>query len=668
MVNPTPAAHSTSDNARVPDLSSRTAAWVLTAVGAASLGAVVTISVSTGRFDPLAPSLLAASFLLAGVIGTRARRDHPGMLLMSAVGASHLFAFATAAWVADARGVSAWSAWSVALAGDWAFGAGFLCLGLLLATYPDGVVSTPAQGWLRCVGTAWVLTAVLVEAASSRAELALDGYARRPWSTPSLDAHLLGTTPLLVVLGAVVLALRARRATGPEAAAMGWAKLAGAIVALLLLATPAATVLLPAAGWGAVFIGTAAVLPFVLLAGLSHHRLLEVDVYIARTLARGALALVIVSGYAVAVSVAARHVVLVAVVLTLLAVVAAGPALAALERLADRWVTRGRVGQKAILRNILDTVASRSPEESTAWLTRAIREGLDVSGVRLCVDGRVLAASGDVRKVRESVPLQVGGVEVATLECGPRRGGWGRTHRQTLHAAAPAVALAVREAGLTDELRRRIEELHRSRARLVHAEDTARRRVERDLHDGAQQQLVALLAMIGIAATMTERGSPAFDPLDKARELAADALRDLRTLVTGIYPPVLVDRGLVAAVEARADLMPVEVRVEADDALRRARLGADVEGAAYFVVSEALTNVLKHAGVTRARVALDLEGGRLRVRVTDEGSGTVGLDGSGLTGLRDRVHALDGELTVEGRPGAGTTVTACLPVTRRDST
>ena len=663
MVNPTSCAPPRPDNVRVSDVSSRAAGWALTAIGAASLVAVVAIAVGTRRIDPVPPSALAAAFLLAGTIGTRARRDHPGMLLMSAVGALHLCAFATAAWVATAHCLDGWGAWAVALAGDLAFAAGFLCLGLLLATYPDGIVASPAQRWLGRLGSVWVLVAVLLEAGSSRAELALTGAVDRPWPRPLVEAHIVGTTPLLVVAGVVILVIRARRAMGPEAAAMGWAKLAGAILALLLLAAPAATVLVSARGWAVAFICTVAVLPFVLLAGLSHHRLLEVDVYIVRTLARGTLALAIVTAYAVAVALAARHAVLVAVVLTIVAALAAGPTLAALERLADRWVTRGQVGQRTILRSILDSLASRSSEECTAWLTRAIREGLDVSGVRLCADGRVLASSGQVGQVHESVPLRVGGKVVATLECGPRRGGWGRVQRQTLQAAAPAVALAVRDARLTDELRNRVDELSRSRARLVQAEDTARQRVERDLHDGAQQQLVALLAMLGVAASLVERGSPAAAPLGRARELAADALQDLRTLVTGIYPPVLADRGLIAAIEARADLMPLPVRVDADEALRQTRFGADTESAAYFVVSEALTNVIKHAGVDRAFVAIELDDARLRVRVTDEGSGAVTEGGSGLSGLRDRVQALGGDFRVHGTPGVGTTVTACLPVT-----
>ncbi|MGZ6853116.1 MAG: sensor histidine kinase [Mycobacteriaceae bacterium] len=649
------------DNVLVSEVSSGIAAWSLTGVGAASLVGVVSITVSTGHVAAMPPSVLAASFLVAGSIGARARPDHPGIRLLSAVGAMHLFAFATAAWVATGQ-PAGWVAWGTALLGDLAFGVGFLCLALLLATYPDGIVRTAAQRWLARLGGVWVLVAVVVEALSARAELALTGSVPRPWSRLPLDAHVVSSTPLLVVGGVIILVVRARRASGPGAASMGWAKLAGVVLALLLLATPAAFRLLSTAAWGAIFIGVVSTLPFVLLAGLVRHRLLEVDVYIVRTLARGTLGLAVVTAYALAVAVAARHVVLVAVVLTLLGAVLAGPALSALERLADRWVTGGKVGQRAVLRSILDALASRSPEDFPAWLARAIREGLDVSGVQLRTEGQVLASSGQLRHVALSVPLRVAGLEVATLECGRRRGGWGRDQRQTLQAVAPAIALAVRDVGLSEELRDRVEELSRSRARLVQAEDTARQRVERDLHDGAQQQLVALLALLGVAAAMTEDGSAAARPLKHARELAVDALADLRTLVTGIYPPVLADRGLVAAIEARADLMPFPVRVDADQTLRHTRFARDIESAAYFVVSEALTNVIKHAGVDGASVAIVLDDTDLHVTITDAGSGAVAVDGSGLAGLRDRVHALGGTFPVEGAPGSGTTVMARLRV------
>src|SRR6476661_7538847 len=218
VVNPTPRATLLADNVLVSEVSSR-AAWSLIGVGAASLVGVVAITARTGQIAAIPPSVLAASFLAAGGIGARARPDHCGIRLLTAVGALHLFAFATSAWVATGdRG--GWVAWGTALAGDLAFAIGFVCLAVLLATFPDGVVRTTAQRWLVRVGAVWVLAAVVLEALSTHAALALTGSAPRPWSSLPVDVHLVGSTPLLVVVGVIILVVRARHAPGAEAASM----------------------------------------------------------------------------------------------------------------------------------------------------------------------------------------------------------------------------------------------------------------------------------------------------------------------------------------------------------------------------------------------------------------------------------------------------------------
>jgi signal transduction histidine kinase len=148
-------------------------------------------------------------------------------------------------------------------------------------------------------------------------------------------------------------------------------------------------------------------------------------------------------------------------------------------------------------------------------------------------------------------------------------------------------------------------------------------------------------------------------------EVQTDAralLTDLRELAHGIHPPVLSDRGLVAAIESRADRLPIPVTVRAGGLADR-RFGVELEGAAYFVVCEALTNVVKHAAAATAEVDITCAHDRLRIVVRDDGVGlATGRDGQGLTNLRDRVDALGGDLQVTGAPGAGTTVTASLPV------
>jgi signal transduction histidine kinase len=222
--------------------------------------------------------------------------------------------------------------------------------------------------------------------------------------------------------------------------------------------------------------------------------------------------------------------------------------------------------------------------------------------------------------------------------------------------------LALRSAELGAALARQVEQLSASRERLVRAEDEARRRIERDLHDGIQQQVVVLLGRLGLLRSKLVEDSAPHDLAVQSQALAQAVLSDLRDVVRGIHPPLLTDRGLVAAVEAQADLLTVPVTVDVDPRLERQRFAADVETAAYYVVSEAITNVIKHSGAERARVVLTpYQAAGLQVAVVDEGHGfelAAHHSGSGLRGLRDRVEAVGGTLEVASAPGVGTTVLA----------
>jgi len=209
------------------------------------------------------------------------------------------------------------------------------------------------------------------------------------------------------------------------------------------------------------------------------------------------------------------------------------------------------------------------------------------------------------------------------------------------------------------ELSDRIEILETTRAGAVDVQETDLRRIERDLHDGAQARLVALGMNLGMAEQKF-----AADPAG-ARELVAEArvgveeaLRELRNLARGIHPPVLTDRGLGAAIEALADHSPLPVEVTVTHVARPAPA---VETAAYFVAAEALTNATKHAQATRVTIRVERVGERLRLEVADDGVGGADPAGGGLSGLRRRVEALDGTLTVTSPPGGPTVVRADLP-------
>jgi len=214
---------------------------------------------------------------------------------------------------------------------------------------------------------------------------------------------------------------------------------------------------------------------------------------------------------------------------------------------------------------------------------------------------------------------------------------------------------------LDAELRERMEELRASRARLVEAGDAARRRLERDLHDGAQSRLVALALTLRAARKRAEGDEQLAQLLDHAQEELQTSLAELRELARGIHPAVLTERGLEAAVQTLVARAPVPVTVTADGTPER--LPAPVESAAYFVVSEGLANVAKYAEATQATVAIRCEDDRLTVEVADDGVGGADTaSGSGLRGLADRVAALDGTLTVESPAGRGTRLRAEIPL------
>ncbi len=226
--------------------------------------------------------------------------------------------------------------------------------------------------------------------------------------------------------------------------------------------------------------------------------------------------------------------------------------------------------------------------------------------------------------------------------------------RALLEAAGSAARLALENARLQAELRAQLAELRASRARIVGAADAERRRLERDLHDGAQQRLLAL----GLALQLLRDGGADREVLDQAEVELQTALRELRELARGLHPTILSEQGLGAAVRSIADRAPVPVRVEADDE----RYPASVETTVYFVVAEALANVAKHAEAHSAAVSVARENGRLLVDVSDDGrGGATACAGGGLLGLSDRVAAAGGTLTVTSEPGAGTTLHAEVP-------
>jgi signal transduction histidine kinase len=226
-------------------------------------------------------------------------------------------------------------------------------------------------------------------------------------------------------------------------------------------------------------------------------------------------------------------------------------------------------------------------------------------------------------------------------------------------AAASAAALAIDNERLKAELRARVEELRVSRVRIVEAADDARRRIERDLHDGAQQQLVSLaLDLRMLKARLGDSGLQTM--VDQLGAKLAEALAELREFARGIHPAILSERGLGPAVEALVDRAPLDVdwHVDLDE-----RPPAAVEAATYFVIAEGLTNVVRYAHTKRASVNVRRVGGDVEVVVSDDGVGGATFDGgTGLRGLNDRLAVLDGSLVLSSPEGAGTRLQARIPI------
>jgi signal transduction histidine kinase len=232
---------------------------------------------------------------------------------------------------------------------------------------------------------------------------------------------------------------------------------------------------------------------------------------------------------------------------------------------------------------------------------------------------------------------------------------------ELVHAAASAAALALDNERLKADLRARLEELRHSRRRIVEAADDARRQIERDLHDGAQQQLVSLALDLRLLRARLKHEPEVAATVEELADKLAAALAELRELARGIHPAVLSDHGLGPAIHVLVERAPIAV--ECDLAIED-RLPAPIEAAAYFVVAEGLTNVIKYANATKARVSVRRRARIVEVVVSDDGIGGARIEaGSGLRGLSDRLAALEGELLLDSPLGEGTRLIARIPMT-----
>ena len=486
------------------------------------------------------------------------------------------------------------------------------------------------------------------------------------------------------ILAVVSVVIRFRRASS-DRWALRWLAVVMVVAAGLLVMAIAAGVLgLDRIGdpLGVAFLLVLiAGLPASAAAALLTHRLYGVEVWANRSVVYGTLVVAItvlyalvVAGVGVVAGRGDRANVLAAVAATAIAAVAFQPARRRAQRFANRLLYGDRVSPYELIATFTDRLDEVSIGDILPRMSALIAEGTGADEVRIWLRGgtelRPMACWPPQDALPPSVQLHDGALPTFDDPAFPVRHA-GELLGAITVALPPAepmtpsterlVSDLATQAGLVLRNVSLVEELQRSRQRLVSSQDEARRRLERDLHDGAQQRLVTLSLDLRMAR---DRADAAGDVdltgrLVSAEQELARSLAELRELARGIHPAILTQSGLGAALRSLAErsAIPVELRCASDR-----RYPAEVEATAYFTVSEALANVAKHAQASRVVVVVDEVDGRLSIEVRDDGVGGASLDGgSGLRGLTDRVEAVGGRVDVRSGSGAGTVVLAVMP-------
>jgi signal transduction histidine kinase len=556
---------------------------------------------------------------------------------------------------------------------------------LLVLLFPTGRV--PGPRWRRLPMAVLALTALALAAGAlmpGELQLDLDAPILNPIGVDALRPVLnaaatvawIGILLAAAPLSITALVVRYRRSKGEERQQMRWlAYVAGTTTAVIVAGIASAVVggesfgdslaadVFVLASFGLVGVGV----PVAMGVSVLRYRLYELDVVIKKTVVFGLVAF--------ALTLLALLVLLVLPIATvgtglsgwewgLLAFGIAigllfGPLRRRARRLADRIVYRRRATPYEVLTTFSERIGETySTEDVLPRMVQVLASGTGATSARV-----LLRVGGDEREVarwphdadpagdEHVVPVVHLGEELGALAVRmPANDPMDPAKEKLVADLAAQTGLVLRNVRL-------IADLRASRQRLVAAQDEERRRLERNIHDGAQQQLVALQVKQRLVEGIVERDpARAKEMLSQLQDEAAAALEDLRDLARGIYPPLLADKGLPAALEAQARKSPVPVAIDADGV---GRLPQEVEAAVYFSVLEALQNISKYAEARQATVTLRKANGKVSFEVADDGRGfdpeAVEL-GTGLRGMVDRIEAIGGELVIDSSPGRGTTI------------
>jgi signal transduction histidine kinase len=675
--------------------------WVVLAVGiAAATVGLVFVSLSGDSLTGDAVNFTA--FMGMGVVGALILSRTPGNrigLLMLWVAVSVGTAFASTEWATylfehGDETTAGWVGWPGQTL--WALGL-FPLLILLPLWFPDGEPASPRWRPVVWVGLGVsVLSFLTLGFAMPEQPVSVDAAGRdieiaNPLHIPVLEPFAWlawALWPALLVLFAVAVAsmiTRFRRSSGVERQQLKWVAFAATVLAAYFVVTAILeTVGISSEGSvGEVISGlTFAGIPVAVGIAILQYRLWDLDVVVKKALIAGTLVVLAVVVYASAVAliglVAADRespALLFAIALGL--GIAFRPVMRIGRRFADRLVYGRRATPYEVLTEFSERVGtSYATEDVLPRMAQVLGEGTgaDVARIWLLVGNEFRAAAAWPADTVPAKPvgsgpgvLEVPGEAVTEVRDRGELLGALSVRMPASDPMSPSKERLVKDlaaqAGLVLRNVRLVEDVRASRQRLVAAQDEERRRLERNIHDGAQQQLVALAVKARLAQQMTERDpAKAAEILGQIEAETQTALEDLRDLARGIYPPLLADRGLVAALEAQSRKASVLVSVDADTV---GRYPADIEATVYFCTLEALQNVAKYAGADRTVIRLSQSNGSLTFEVVDDGRGfdpDAVADGSGLQGMADRLAAVGGSLEVRSAPGRGTTLAGSVPV------
>ena len=675
----------------------RSLAGGLLALTIAALTVSAVFEVATGDLmDAFAFMPLLLAFAAVGAIVASHRPANPIGWLFLAEGLGFAVGGATDAYATYATRAGAaappladWAVWLGAILGE----LGFLFV-LAVLVFPDGRLPSPrwqVVAWLFVAGEALLILMAATSSAALRAQssavrvspvrLVPDGVADQV-----VNAVHTAFIPLCLA-AAAGLAVRYRRTTPDVRHQIKW-------VAYASLLTAAALVVC-----GLVFanplgglLGVGPLIPVAAGIAIFKYRLYDIDVVISKAIVYGSLAAFITLVYVVIVAgigslgpgflqAGSRPNLGLSILATAVVAVAFQPVRERVQRLANRLV----FGKRATPYEALSEFAGRmgdtyATEDALPRMARVLAEGTGAARAAVWLkDGAELAA-GACWPADGGLPARAGftggeapaitgtdrvalvyhqGEVLGALSVAKRPGETLTPIEDKLMSDLAAQAgLLLHNIGLTQQLQARLTELRASRLRIVAAADGQRRRIERDIHDGAQQQLLAIAGKLALAESVAGQDD------ERERALVAQlkaetsgALETLRELARGIHPPLLADQGLIAAVTTQAGKASVPVAVDADGV---GRYPAEIENAIYFCCVEALQNATRHAPGSAVRISLAGDQRQVMFTVTDDGPGfdpAVSTAGSGLRNMSDRLAALGGSCQVDSRPGRGTTVT-----------